>query len=66
MNRPIVYQAASVCLSYPDETVLGLAPVVRRALDEAARPAAAMAIACCRSSGDRPGSVAQTAATTPA
>jgi nitrate reductase delta subunit len=41
VNRPIVYQAASVCLSYPDETVLGLAPVVRRALDEAARPAAA-------------------------
>ena len=33
MNRPIVYQAASVCLSYPDDTVLGLAPVVRRALE---------------------------------
>ncbi|QEO13876.1 nitrate reductase molybdenum cofactor assembly chaperone [Agromyces intestinalis] len=39
MSRPIVYQAASVCLGYPDEGVLGLAGVIRRALTESA-PAA--------------------------
>ena len=36
MNRAVVYQAASVCLSYPDEQVLGLADVVDRALRESA------------------------------
>ena len=44
MNRPIVYQAASICLSYPDETVLGTATLVRRALAESA-PAAAPSFA---------------------
>ncbi|MRG60346.1 nitrate reductase molybdenum cofactor assembly chaperone [Agromyces sp. CFH 90414] len=41
MNRAVVYQAASICLSYPDDRVLGLADVVGRALDESAPAAAA-------------------------
>ncbi|WP_395244230.1 nitrate reductase molybdenum cofactor assembly chaperone [Agromyces sp. MMS24-K17] len=41
MNRAIVYQAASVCLSYPDDAVLGLAGVVRGALAESAPRAGA-------------------------
>ena len=36
MNRAVVYQAASVCLGYPDDEVLGLAGLVRRALAESA------------------------------
>lgn len=41
MNRAVVYQAASVTLSYPTEEVLALCPVIRRALSEAAPAAAA-------------------------
>ena len=41
MNRAVLYQAASVCLSYPDEQVLGTAPLIRAALLEAAPDAAA-------------------------
>ena len=41
MNRAVVYQAASVCLSYPDDDVLGLAGVVAGALAESAPGAAA-------------------------
>ncbi|BDZ54141.1 nitrate reductase molybdenum cofactor assembly chaperone [Agromyces marinus] len=41
MNRAIVYQAASVCLSYPDDGVLELAGIVRDALTESAPEAAA-------------------------
>ncbi|MFE5672683.1 nitrate reductase molybdenum cofactor assembly chaperone [Agromyces sp. NPDC056523] len=44
MNRPVVYQAASICLSYPDDAVLGTAGLVRRALAESA-PAAAPSFA---------------------
>ncbi|WP_394553522.1 nitrate reductase molybdenum cofactor assembly chaperone [Agromyces sp. MMS24-JH15] len=40
MTRPIVYQAASLCLSYPDDEVLGLAGVIRGALAESAPRAA--------------------------
>jgi len=36
MNRPVVYQAASICLSYPDDEVLALGEVVRRAIAESA------------------------------
>ncbi|QKJ18788.1 nitrate reductase molybdenum cofactor assembly chaperone [Microbacterium hominis] len=39
-NR-IVYQAASICLSYPDDAVLDAAPVVAAALHESAPHAAA-------------------------
>lgn len=41
MNRRVVYQAASICLSYPDEGVLAMRDVVRRALREEAPRAAA-------------------------
>ena len=41
MNGQVVYQAASICLSYPDDEVLGLGEVVRRALAESAPRAAA-------------------------
>ncbi|WP_127792481.1 nitrate reductase molybdenum cofactor assembly chaperone [Agromyces sp. LHK192] len=41
MNRAVVYQAASVALSYPDEQVLGLAGLISRALVESAPQAAA-------------------------
>ena len=34
--QPVVLQAASVCLQYPDERVLAAVPVVRRAVDELA------------------------------
>lgn len=44
MNVRVVYQAASLCLSYPDDTVLGSVPLVETALREAA-PAAAASIA---------------------
>lgn len=40
MNRPVVYQAASVCLAYPDDDVLGLARVIRSAIAESAPDAA--------------------------
>jgi nitrate reductase delta subunit len=40
MNRAVVYQAASVCLGYPDDDVLGLAGVIRAALAESATDAA--------------------------
>ena len=40
MNRPVVYQAASICLGYPDEATLGLGGLVRRALAESALEAA--------------------------
>ncbi|MFF2371391.1 nitrate reductase molybdenum cofactor assembly chaperone [Agromyces sp. NPDC058110] len=43
-RRAIVYQAASICLSYPDEEVLGFADVVGDALGET-DPAAAAAFA---------------------
>lgn len=41
MNARVVYQAASVCLSYPDDTVLGSAALVADALRESAPRAAA-------------------------
>ncbi|MGX1701170.1 nitrate reductase molybdenum cofactor assembly chaperone [Microbacterium sp. NPDC055357] len=41
MNRAVVYQAASIVLSYPDDDILALREVVRRALDESARGASA-------------------------
>jgi nitrate reductase delta subunit len=40
MNRPVVYQAASICLGYPDDDTLALAALVRRALAESAPEAA--------------------------
>jgi nitrate reductase delta subunit len=40
MNRAVVYQAASVCLAYPDDDVLGLARVIRSAIAESAPDAA--------------------------
>lgn len=36
MKRPVVYQAASLCLSYPDDAVLSSAPVIAAALRESA------------------------------
>ncbi|MBD7956140.1 nitrate reductase molybdenum cofactor assembly chaperone [Microbacterium sp. Sa4CUA7] len=42
MNRAVVYQAASVVLSYPDDEVLALRGVVRRALAETAPQAATL------------------------
>ena len=36
MNVRVVYQAASLCLSYPDETVLGSTTLVATALRESA------------------------------
>jgi len=44
MNRAVVYQAASLALSYPDERVLSLAGLIEAALDESA-PTAAVAFA---------------------
>ncbi|WP_337907597.1 nitrate reductase molybdenum cofactor assembly chaperone [Microbacterium atlanticum] len=41
MNARVVHQAASLCLSYPDDAVLGSAPMIGRALEEAAPRAAA-------------------------
>jgi nitrate reductase delta subunit len=41
MKREIVYQAASLCLSYPDDTVLGAARLIADALQEEAPAAAA-------------------------
>ena len=41
MKREVIYQAASVCLSYPDDTVLGAAPLIAAALQESAPSAAA-------------------------
>ncbi|MWB97907.1 nitrate reductase molybdenum cofactor assembly chaperone [Agromyces seonyuensis] len=41
MNRAIVYQAASICLRYPDDEVLGLAATIDAALAEAAPKARA-------------------------
>ena len=40
MNRPVVYQSASICLGYPDDDTLALAGLVRRALAESAPEAA--------------------------
>ena len=37
----VVWQAAAVCLGYPDESTLARGPLVRRALAETAPPAAA-------------------------
>jgi nitrate reductase molybdenum cofactor assembly chaperone NarJ/NarW len=42
MNRPVVYQAASIVLGYPTEEVLAFRGVVRRALTESAPAAAAL------------------------
>lgn len=41
MNVRVVYQAASLCLSYPDDRVLGSAALIREALRDAAPGAAA-------------------------
>jgi nitrate reductase delta subunit len=41
MRREVVYQAASLCLSYPDDTVLDAAPLVAAALRESAPGASA-------------------------
>ena len=41
MNVRVVYQAASLCLSYPDDAVLGSSALIGRALTEAAPRAAA-------------------------
>ncbi|GAA5203189.1 nitrate reductase molybdenum cofactor assembly chaperone [Microbacterium jejuense] len=41
MSSAVVHQAASLCLSYPDDTVLGSARLVERALRESAPRAAA-------------------------
>ena len=41
MKREVVYQAASLCLSYPDDDVLAAAPVIAAALRESAPSAAA-------------------------
>ena len=41
MKREVIYQAASVCLSYPDDTVLGAAPLIAAALSESAPSASA-------------------------
>ena len=41
MKREVVYQAASLCLSYPDDAVLGAAPLIAAALRESAPSAAA-------------------------
>lgn len=41
MNARVVYQAASLCLSYPDDAVLASAPVIAAALHESAPAAAA-------------------------
>ena len=41
MKREVVYQAASLCLSYPDDTVLSAAPLIAAALRESAPSAAA-------------------------
>ena len=32
-DQAVVLQAASVCLQYPDDTVVGTLPLVRRAVD---------------------------------
>lgn len=36
MNVRVVYQAASLCLSYPDDAVLGSSPLIGQALSESA------------------------------
>ena len=41
MKREVVYQAASLCLSYPDDSVLGAATLIAAALRESAPRAAA-------------------------
>ena len=41
MNVRVVFQAASLCLSYPDDRVLGSAALVDAALRETAPQAAA-------------------------
>ena len=41
MKREVVYQAASLCLSYPDDDVLDAAPMIDAALSESAPSAAA-------------------------
>ena len=41
MRREVVYQAASLCLSYPDDEILGSAPAIAAALRESAPGAAA-------------------------
>ena len=41
MKREVIYQAASLCLSYPDDAVLGAAPLIAAALRESAPWAAA-------------------------
>jgi nitrate reductase delta subunit len=41
VKREVIYQAASVCLSYPDDAVLGSAPLIAAALRESAPKAAA-------------------------
>ena len=39
MNRPVIHQAAGIALAYPDDEILSLAGVIRRALAESAPPA---------------------------
>lgn len=41
MKREVIYQSASLCLSYPDDAVLGAAPIIAAALHESAPNAAA-------------------------
>ena len=41
MNVRVIYQAASLCLSYPDDEVLGSSSLIGQALSEAAPRAAA-------------------------
>src|SRR6188768_1415484 len=41
MKREVIYQAASLCLSHPDDVVLAAAPVITEALHESAPSAEA-------------------------